>query len=259
MKTTTKFFTMAAAVALLSAPALAGTPKKNVDLNNDGKADVYMKAMPKEGNLFKALDSNGNGRITQEEFMANTIHDNESEIFAMYDTDQNGYISKAELKNNSKFGGQKVPSNKPTTTNLKSKSGASVGSLDEKHYNHQTAYNQRTGIYVDNPFYDDPEFRNDVNIDIDNPFVDDPELKNDVNWDWPDELTFEPLVDPKKPLFAQLDTNRNGYITQKEFMKNTIHDNEAEMFARLDVNNDKHITRAELQSQMKTSQRKVND
>lgn len=246
MKHSTKLLGMTAAVALLSAPAMAHQSKK-VDLDNDGHAEAIIKYSNSK-DAFHRLDANHNNRISLEEFKDNTMHDNEASVFAMIDQDQSGYITRAELENNSKMGGQKVSSAR-TTTNLKTKSGQPIGSMDEKYYNND-------GFYVYNPFYDDPELKNDVDYDIDNPFVDDPELANDTNWEWPEDWAWNETVDPNKPLFNQLDTNKNGMISQREFMKGTIHDNEAEVFAMLDKNQNGSISPYEIKAYSKMGGRK---
>jgi Ca2+-binding EF-hand superfamily protein len=232
MKNTTKILGMTAAVALLSAPAMAG-------YNN-------MSA-----STFNKIDTNNNGRITMNEFENNTIHDNEAAVFKMYDQDNNGYITKAELEQNSKIFAQ--PGNAGTTSNLKSKSGQPVGSMDAKYYGEKTAY-------IDNPFYNDPEIRakNDTNYNIDNPFVDDPEIPNDrdTNWNWPRDWTWNDNIDTNQPLFAQLDTNNNGMISQREFMAGTQHRNEAAVFAMLDKNESGSISPYEIRTYEKTGGRR---
>lgn len=241
MKTPLKFLGMTAAIALLSAPAMAHQTKK-VDLDGDGYAEATVKYSDSKS-AFHRMDANHDGRVTRAEFGANTMHDNEAAVFAMFDQDQNGYLTRSEVSGKQKQFAQ--PGNAGATTNLKTKSGRTVGSMDQKYY-------------IDNPFYNDPELRNDVNIDIDNPFVDDPELENDVNWEWPRDLTFEQQIRTDRPLFAQLDDNNNGVISQAEFQANTIHNNEAAVFGMLDKNEDGVISRYELRTYSKTGGTRVN-
>lgn len=237
MKNTTKILGMTAAVALLSAPAMAHKSKK-IDLDSDGYAETTVKYSDSKS-VFHRLDANHDDRITMEEFKDNTMHDNEAGVFKMYDQNNDGYVTRTELYNNSKMGGMQVKGDKKTVTNLRSASGQPVGSIDQKYYGH-----------IDNPFYDDPELVNDVDYDIDNPFVDDPELANDVNWNWPER------IDRSKPLFPQLDTDNSGYLSLNEFENGTIHDNEAEVFAMLDKNQSGYVSKYEFKSFDKTGGRK---
>lgn len=140
-----------------------------------------------------------------------------------------------------------IPVMAGTTSNLKSSSGKAVGGLDAKHYNNQEVQGQ---LYIDNPFYDDKELRNDIDIDIDNPFVDDPELHNDVNWDWPE------FVRPNQPVFPQIDSNKDGYLSQKEFMNGTLLENESAVFAMLDKNQSGYISKTEFNTYSKTGGKK---
>lgn len=236
MKHTTKLLGMTAAIALLSAPAMAHQ-KKKYDLDNDGRAEASV-TYSNSKSAFHRMDQNHDGRVSLKEFKDNTMHDNESAVFKMYDQNDDGFITRAELKNNSKMGGQDVNSAK-STTNLKSKSGHPVGSMDQKYY-------------IDNPFYDDPEIADseDTNIDIDNPFIDDPEIANDVNWKWPE------AIDRSKPLFPQIDTNNDGYLSQTEFMNGTILENESEVFVMLDKNKSESISKQEFKKYAKTGGKK---
>lgn len=218
MKHTTKLLSMTAAIALLSAPAMAHQ-KKKYDLDNDGRAEATL-TYSNSKDAFTKIDQNHDGRITLKEFQDNTMHDNEPEVFKMYDQNDDGIVTRAELENNSKMGGQDVDSVK-ATSNLKTKSGTSVGSLDEKHY-----------------------------VAVDNPFVDDPELANDVNWNWPDR------IDRSKPLFPQIDKDNNGYLSQAEFMDGTILENESAVFAMLDKNNSGYISKGEFNTYSKTGGKK---
>lgn len=236
MKHTTKLLSMTAVIALLSAPAMAHQ-KKKYDLDNDGRAEATL-TYSNSTDAFTRIDQNHDGRVTLKEFKDNTMHDNEPAVFKMYDQNDDGVITRAELENNSKTGGQDVNSVK-ATSNLKSKSGTTVGSMDEKYY-----------VNVDNPFVDDPELRNDVDVDIDNPFVDDPELANDVNWNWPKQ------IDRTKPLFPQIDKDNNGYLSQAEFMDGTMLENESAVFAMLDKNNSGYISKNEFNTYSKTGGKK---
>ena len=235
-----KLLSMTAAVALLSAPALAHK-SVTADVDADGRNETLVK-YSKSKDAFTRIDENHDGRITMNEFENNTMHDNEPAVFKMFDQNDDGYVTRAEIEQNRKTGGDRVNSSARSVSNLKSKSGAPVGSMDEKYYN-GTAY-------IDNPFYDDPELANDVDYDIDNPFVDDPELANDVNWEWPEH------IDRNKPLFNQLDDNNDGRISQAEFQRNTIHNNEANLFAMLDKNENGTISKYELKKYEKTGGRK---
>jgi Ca2+-binding EF-hand superfamily protein len=237
MKNTAKLLGMTAAIALLSAPAMAHKSKK-YDLDNDGRAEATIKYSTSES-AFQKMDVNHDNLVSMKEFTKTTIHDNEPAVFKMYDLDNDGYVTRAELRNNSKYGGSWESSK--STSNLKTKDGRGVGSMDKKYFSSNTAVN------VDNPFYNDPEIANDTNINIDNPFVDDPELKNDVNWG------LERRIDPNKPLFPQMDRNGDGYLSRAEFEAATMYDNEAEVFAMLDNNDSGTISQYEFKTYSKAA------
>lgn len=55
--------------------------------------------------LFNQIDDNNNGVISFPEFQANTIHNNEYEVFAMFDKNQDDAISQYEFNKYDKMGG----------------------------------------------------------------------------------------------------------------------------------------------------------
>ena len=116
MKNSTKLLGMTAAVALLSAPAIAHQTKK-VDLDNDGYAEATIKYSDSKS-AFHRLDANHDGRITRSEFMDNSQHDNEPAVFAMFDQNQSGYITRDELSSKEKKFAQPGNAGNGSTTNL---------------------------------------------------------------------------------------------------------------------------------------------
>lgn len=236
MKHTTKLLSMTAALAVLSMPAMADNMNKSKSMEYKNKMSNTSKM-----SAFDHLDSNRDGKVSMNEFENNSMHDNEPEVFKMYDQNDDGFVTRAELEMNSKMGGTKVKSDMHSdmevdhsrmTTNMKSKSGQPIGSMDQKYY-------------IDNPFVDGPEIANseDTNINIDNPFVDDPEIPNsrDTNWN----LQWPKTINRNKPIFPQVDVNNSGFISQTEFMAASNHDNEADVFAAIDRDQSGYISKTE--------------
>jgi len=138
MKTSTKILGMTAAVAILSAPALAAeTVKvkvgetvtyetKDIALPGDEVVGYEIEAQQE----FARIDSDNNGSVTRKEFYKNVMLDEEAEIFALFDTNQSGDISPEEFSTNSRYGNAEV-TNKITNN---TKSNANFGSMREKYY-----------------------------------------------------------------------------------------------------------------------------
>ncbi len=231
MKKSYKFLSMTAVIALMSTSAVAEKTVTN-GVGNDGKLQVVANH---SNDAFSRIDANNNGKITMKEFGRNTMHDNEPAVFKMFDQNDDGIVTRVEMENNSKTGGQTVNTIE-TTSNLKSRSGHTVGSLDRKFFN-GTAN-------IDNPFVDDPELVNDINID--DPITESPAV---VKYSYESGTKTDDL---SKSLFSQLDKNNDGSISQEEFQAGTMHDNEAEVFAMIDKNENNGISQYELSTYDKT-------
>jgi Ca2+-binding EF-hand superfamily protein len=223
---TTKFLTMTAAVALFSAPALAGEVYF-IDTDGDGYAETSIENQLIGGQTFATLDDNKDGRVSQTEFQNNTILEETAAEFALYDTNQNGFISAFELYTNSKFGNAELVDNANTV--VRTNSGQRIGSL-------------RARYYAEDPYY--------MNASTGERY----ELVDDADYfDWPQELTLDiDRVSPDSPLFEQIDDNNNGFISFPEFQANTVHGNEYAVFAMFDKNQDDAISPFEFNRYEKT-------
>ena len=177
----------------LTTPAIAGENHKNHSHKHGHHHAHKVKYSANHNSAFDKLDTNKDGLIAMNEFENVTMHDNEPAVFKMYDLDDDGYITRAELRNNDKQGYQTV-NRYGTTSNLKSSSGQSIGGMDAKYYS-----------------------QNRVNRDIDRSLE----------------------------IFAEIDTDNNGELTQDEFMAGTMHNNEAEVFAMLDKNQSNSLSQNE--------------
>lgn len=140
MKTTSKILGLTtAAVAILSAPAMAETVKvqvgekvtyetKNVALPGDNVVGFEIE----ERQEFARLDENADGVVSRKEFYKKTMLENEAEIFALFDSNQSGEITPEEFSNNSRYGNGQL-TNK-TTNKTRQYSNTNFGSMREKFY-----------------------------------------------------------------------------------------------------------------------------
>ena len=215
---TSKLLGMTAAAALLTAPAMAAEIYY-IDSDGDGFAETSIENQLVAGATFGELDDNNDGVVTQTEFQNNTILEETATEFALYDTNQDQVITPFELYTNSKFGNGEIVDNRLTV--VRSNSGQRIGSL-------------RTKFYEAEPVY--------VDADAD----------ARAEYIALDDMGFRRGIDTSRPLFVQLDTNEDGYISQREFMANTQHDNEAAVFAMLDKNEDEGISPFEFNRYEKT-------
>lgn len=122
-------FLASALAVIATTPALAKEPHKESagsypEYRIEGDKDrmvISVYEQDQNKTLFEALDENGNGQITFPEFQENTQHDNEYEVFSMFDTNEDEIITEMELAANTKTGGDKVRAE--SGTNLKTKDG----------------------------------------------------------------------------------------------------------------------------------------
>lgn len=61
----------------------------------------------------------------------------------------------------------------------------------------------------------------------------------DIEWKWANS------IDNKKPLFPQLDGNRDGSLTESEFQSGTMLDDETQVFSQLDKDRNGSISESE--------------
>jgi len=223
MTHTTKLLGMTAAVALLSAPALADNTYP-IDTDFDGTAEYVIEMDSAEGSLFASMDNDNNGVISRKEYYRNVQLPNEAEAFALYDSDQSGEITPTELYTNSKFGNGRLTDT--AGKKYRSNSGQKIGSM-------------RTKFYIDQ---DQPTYEIDA-VENQDEIVRTP-------------IRFEYKAKPNQTTFQRLDDNNDGAITQTEFMKNTQHNNEAAVFAMFDKNQDDVISEYELTTFEKTGGRR---
>jgi Ca2+-binding EF-hand superfamily protein len=284
MKHTTKLLGMTAAVAVLSAPALAAN-KTYVDTDADGYSEtvVYNELVP--GMTFADIDTNGDGKITQREFQAQTLHDNEAAVFAMYDTNQNGVITPAELAVNDKFGNAEdyfydvdsVMIGGRTFSFLDTNNDGRVsqtefqnGTVLEETATEFALYDSSQDGYITPvELYTNSKFGNGELVDnnstivrsnagtrigsLRTKFYEEGEPVVVESYGWPSGLTFDGgRLDQNRPLFNQLDENNDGYITFGEFQDNTIHGNDYAVFAMFDKNQDDGISPREFNRYEKT-------
>jgi len=135
---TTKLLTMAAAVALLSAPAIAETTvttkvgeRVTYKVTDNPAPNAEIVGYQVEQNQkFARLDANLNGTVSMKEFQNGVMLENEAEIFALFDSDQSGEITPEEFSNNSRYGNAEL-ANK---TSNKTRSSNNWGSMREKYY-----------------------------------------------------------------------------------------------------------------------------
>lgn len=154
MKTSTKILGMTAAVAILSAPALAETTVKTQVgetvtykvTNNPAAGSNVVGYTIEADQKFARLDANKNGTVSMKEFQNGTMLDNEAEIFALFDSDQSGYITPEEFENNSRYGNGQL-TNK-TTNRTKQNSNGNFGSLRAKYYTPEE-YTVSSTTYLD--------------------------------------------------------------------------------------------------------------
>ncbi len=154
MKTSTKILGMTAAVAILSAPALAESTVRTqvgetvtykVTSNPAPGSDVVGYTIEAD-QQFARLDANKNGTVSMREFQNGSMLDNEAEIFSLFDSDQSGYITPEEFEKNSRYGNARL-TNK-TANRTKQNSNNNWGSLREKYYTPEE-YTVSSTTYVD--------------------------------------------------------------------------------------------------------------
>ncbi len=131
---------MTAAVAILSAPALAeSTVRTQVGetvtykvTNNPAPGSDVIGYTIEADQQFARLDANKNGTVSMREFQNGSMLDNEAEIFSLFDSDQSGYITPEEFEMNSRYGNARL-TNK-TANRTKQNSNSNFGSLRAKYY-----------------------------------------------------------------------------------------------------------------------------